>query len=102
MKKEWGVKYVDLVTAPGVDGVMVQHNAKRIGELKEAIGVSVAAHKSGVVAISGHFDCAGNPITEEEHKEEIRRDAELVKSWDLGVEVAGVWVNQDWQVERVV
>ena len=101
IKKEFGVEYVDLVTAPGVDGVMVQHNAKKIGELKEAIGVSAAVHKSGVVVVAGHFDCAGNPVTEEEHKAEIRRDAEMVKSWGLGVEVAGVWVNESWEVERV-
>jgi hypothetical protein len=61
--------------------------------------ISVNHHKSGVVAVVGHHDCAGNPVGKEEHVRHIRKAMDTVKSWNLGVRVLGLWVNDKWEVE---
>lgn len=95
-----GVDFVDTVTEPGLD--------KRISEfpdiaeeLRKKVVISIKAHKSRLVVVSGHADCAGNPVTDDEHRDHIRKGAEVVKSWNLGVDVVGVWVDHDWKVSPV-
>ena len=65
------------------------------------MAISVEAHGSKVVAVAGHHDCAGNPVTEEEHRRHILRAVETVRSWGFPVTIVGLWVNSNWQVEVV-
>jgi hypothetical protein len=52
--------------------------------------------------IVGHYDCAGNPVTEEEHRSQVQKAIDVIKSWNFPVrEIAGVWIGSDWTVELV-
>ncbi|MCK4606890.1 MAG: hypothetical protein KAU35_06305, partial [candidate division Zixibacteria bacterium] len=53
----------------------------------------VEKHGSEAVALVAHGDCAGNPVSEEEHLGHLRRGMELIRSWDLPVDIAGLWVD---------
>jgi len=48
--------------------------------------------------VSGHYDCAGNPVSDEEHISQIRKGVEVISSWGLDVKVIGVWVDGSWNV----
>lgn len=94
-----GVDYVDTITEPGIDksisdGVMA-------ASVRAKAEISVRAHGSKNIIVSGHHDCAANPASEQEHADMIRRAVSVVSSWNLGVEVAGVWVGPSWQVTRI-
>ena len=65
------------------------------------VGGMMNAHKSNLIVISGHYDCAGNPVSEDEHISHIKKSAEIISSWDLNVKVIGVWVNSSWNVQMV-
>lgn len=101
VKEKFHVDYVDSITEPGADKVLSSGEENKISEFKKKVEVSVKAHGSHVVVCACHFDCAGNPVSMEEHKIEIKRVAEVVKSWNLPVQVVPLWVNQSWQVEMV-
>jgi len=93
------VTYVDMVTEPGVDGLLAQGPSARASEIRQAVEVSVNAHHSAIVAIAGHYGCAGHPVSDDEHKESIRKAASAISRWGLSVRVVGLWVNSAWQVE---
>lgn len=99
IRVQYGVDYVDVVTLPGMDKVVSDNTD--VDQVRKMAALSVSAHKSPVVVVSGHHDCAGNPVSREEHIGHIQRGVEVIKAWDLGVEVVGVWVNSDWRIERV-
>jgi len=101
MKENLNVNYVDMVTEPGPDRVLSGGSVTGSISIKERVSVSVNAHGSGVVAIAGHYDCAGNPVPDEEHINQIRRSVKAVLSWGLGVRVLGLFVNENCQVETV-
>ena len=63
--------------------------------------ISVNAHKSKTVAATGHLDCAANPVSEAQHKQNIGEAVATLQSWDLPIQVIGLWVNSEWQVEVV-
>ena len=42
-----------------------------------------------------------NPVSKDEHLIQIRKSARIIKSWNLPVEVIAIWVNDQWEVEKV-
>lgn len=93
VKREYGVDFVDMITAPGA--------VKEVGFAGGALQISIDKHRSKVVAVAGHWDCAGNPVSDEEHKEMIKNAVEKVKSWGLDIEVVGVWVDGEGVVTKL-
>lgn len=63
--------------------------------------VSIRAHHSSVIAAVGHYDCAGNPVSKEEHLMQIKECVEVVASWGLPVRIVGLWVNERWEIEVI-
>jgi hypothetical protein len=94
--------FVDTITTPGPDKLLSSGPHSKVDHVREAVEVSVNAHKSSAVVVAGHFDCAANKVSDDEHKEQVRAAAAVVRSWGLPVRVAGLWVNEWWQVEVVV
>ncbi len=101
MVQHAGAKYVDLITEPGPEKMLTQGMFTQIEDLKRKVKVSVEAHHSQVVALAAHHDCAGNPVSDDEHKAQVQKGAQVIAGWGLGVRVVGLWVNDQWQVERV-
>ncbi len=74
--------------------------------LRRKLMISVDNHHSKGIVICGHHGCAGNPVSKEEHQDEIKEFCEEVeKYWNLSVPVYGLWVDEvdgEWKVAKVV
>lgn len=101
VRAHFGVQYVDMVTVPGPDGVLTQGAPQANKLILDYVRVSQEAHHSGVLAIAGHFGCAGHPVSPDEHIAAIRAAAAVAASWGLPMRVIGLWVNEGGQVEVV-
>jgi hypothetical protein len=93
--------FVDTITTPGPDKLISSGPHAKVDHIREAVTISVNAHKSSAVVVAGHYDCAANPSSADEHREQLRAAVEVIRSWGLPVRIAGLWVNEWWQVEVV-
>ncbi len=105
MKNNYSVDYVDMVTEPGPNRIICNHEAcdmAIIEDIKKRVAISVEHHGSKVVAVAGHFGCAGNPVPKEEQIEQLKKCKEAVESFGFPVEVILLWVEGDWEtVEKI-
>lgn len=101
MKDTYGVEYIDMITEAGPNKVLLEGSAGQLEEIKKKVLVSTEKHGSGTITIAGHHDCAGNPADRSQKENEIKRAVELIETWDLGAEVVGLYVNENWEVEVV-
>lgn len=102
MKQKYNIDGVDLVTFPGVDGVISNgENSDKIALIRNAVSISIEKHRSGIIAVVGHFDCAGNPGNREHHYEDIQKAVNEVSSWSFHAQVVGFYVNDKKQIEEV-
>ena len=99
IKQNYPADYVDTITEPGIDK-QVSSNSD-LNSIKAKVGISINKHKSTLIVVSGHYDCAGNPVSDEEHIEQIKKSVDVIKSWNLGVDVVGIWVDENWQINKV-
>jgi len=102
LKRVHGVDTVDLVSAPGVNKLLAEGIPSAHTEfLKGNASVSITAHQAGLIAVVGHYDCAGNPVDEQQHQRDIVAAVRTVAAWDLGVKVIGLWVDSAWSASEV-
>ena len=101
LKASFDAEFVDRITEPGVDKLLADGAAEVIEGIKQQVLISVNAHNSKTVAVVGHHDCAANPVSETQHRQDIGVAVATVQAWGLPVQVIGLWVNSEWQVEVV-
>lgn len=94
VKLHVNVDHVDLVTEPGPDRVLSSGPKNMIDEVLRKVAFSVRHHFSPVVVLAGHDNCAANPVSREEHIEQIKDGVEVILSYRLKVRVIGLWVGE--------
>ena len=97
IKKNYSVDYVDTITEPGDDKTIADDSI--LESIKTKIDISINAHKSELIVLSGHYDCAANLVSNEMHIEMIKKGVEIISALNLGVKVIGVWVDDSWNVK---
>lgn len=106
VRQKFGVEYVDTINRPGMAGKIVGPGAPEfLQALKEDIEVSLNGHQSKGLAVSGHQKCLGNPVPDEQQREEIRTSAVIIKDLIGGrVPVIPIFVvkgHNGWEVEEL-
>lgn len=101
MRSEFHVDYVDMITEPGPDKIMTIGSPAQVDSIRTRVAISVEKHHSTTVAVVGHHDCTGNPVSKETHRDQIRGAVRVIESWRLPVRLLGLWVNERWAVETI-
>ncbi len=102
MTGRYGADFVDTITEAGPNKILSDmDNEALIASIKARYEVSTLKHLSKTVAVVGHFDCGGNPSEMKKQLVQISKSCEEVEKWNKDVEVIGLWVNEQWQVELV-
>jgi len=103
LKDKYSLDYVDMITEPGPDKMLTQGKPEQVESIKSRVLISVNAHGSDTIFIAAHYDCAGNPVSKEEHTKHVRECMKIVRSWNLPVEhVVGAWINDKWAIEIIL
>ena len=102
MKSVYKVEYVDTITEPGpVKLIAEDSESDKVASILEKIGISVNCHKSEVIAVAAHVDCAGNPVDNDVQKGQLEKSVEFIKSKFSQCEVVGLWIGDDWKAEKI-
>ncbi len=92
----------NMITEPGPDKILSGNKNSGITKsIKVRVAISVEKHKSGVIVIVGHYDCAGNPVNERTHRMQIKKAIQNVDSWNSEVPVFGLWLDRDWKATLI-
>lgn len=99
LRKTYNLDFVDTVTEPGPVKILAENLA--VDSIINRVNISVGNHGSKLIAIVAHYDCAGNPVSKETQFEQMEKALQTVRGWNLDVECVGLWVGEDWQVEKI-
>ncbi|WP_226585608.1 carbonic anhydrase [Halobacillus litoralis] len=101
MQERYGTEYIDMITEAGPTKFLLEGSEDQLVSVQAKIKISADNHGSNVVAVVGHHNCAGNPVEREVKEGQIKESVDLVKSWGFNVDVIGLYVNENWEVEVV-
>jgi hypothetical protein len=102
LKNRFQADYVDVISEPGPNLILAKHTVPiLVKSIFSRLQVSVKKHKSKGIAIVGHFDCSGNPGSKEEQIQHTKTAIDLVKKTFNRIEIIGLWVDENWEVEEL-
>ncbi|MFB3881827.1 MAG: carbonic anhydrase [Armatimonadota bacterium] len=101
LRRRHYLDYVDTITTPGADRALVEGAAGLVEHLRASALMSVKQHGSIILAVVGHHDCTGNPVTRDQHIAQIAKAMQVARSWKLAAPVIGLFLGESGQVEEV-
>jgi len=102
IKTRYQVDFVDMITEAGPIFALSQSGEDNIAEsIRKRAELSVQKHRSRLIALVAHDDCAGNPVGKDAQIQQVRLALRNVAAWDIGVQVVGLWIDEHGGVEKV-
>ena len=102
IKNKYKVDYVDEITEAGPNKILSENkDAQKINNIRARVDISINGHGSKLIAIVGHYDCAGNLSPKEEQLKHLQKAGQIVGEWSPNVKIIALWVNANWQVEEI-
>ena len=100
IKDEYEFDFVDMLTEPGMDGLLSDEKFILAPLLKKML-ISIQVNSAKKIFVAGHYDCRGNPVSDAEHKRQIIAGVQRLRIDFPQTEVIGLWVNSMWEVEKL-
>ncbi len=102
LKENYSITYVDVITEAGPCKLLAENKDKTsVNSIIERTKISINRHGSKLIAISGHYDCAGNPCDEEKQRKQIRESIKQLKSSFPEIKIIGLWIDNDCKINDV-
>ncbi|MFH1101163.1 MAG: carbonic anhydrase [Methanobacteriota archaeon] len=103
MKQKNHIDFVDMITEPGPNKILAENKKSfDVDFIKKRVEISVKKHGSTLIAIVGHYDCAGNPVNNKIQKQQITSSVKTIQSWGFNVSVIGLWIDDQWKVHKII
>ena len=96
----FGVRHLDTITTAGLIKHIAEDTAQT-ANLFSNLEISMKAHGSRQVAVVAHHDCAGNPVSDRVQRHQVAIALTRLAEAFPEVEVIGLWLNEQWIVERI-
>jgi len=109
-RRKFGARYPDTITEAGLVGKLSQDLPDQIflDSIKNKLDISLEKHHSLGIVVHGHQECAGNPVDDERHKDDIRKSVQAIRSLiNSSVPIVGVFAKRPsgksskWEIEEV-
>ena len=80
-KEKFNAEYPDTITEAGLVGKLAteEEGSPLFESIKQKILISLEKHHSRGIVIHGHEECAGNPVSEEQHIDDVKKSVEQLK-----------------------
>ena len=102
VQRYFDARYVDSITEPGPVRILAgRQNSAEAESIWQRVDISLEKHKSLGVAVVAHHDCAGNPLPKEEQLKQLEKAVSVVREKYSAVQVVGLWVDEQWQVQKI-
>ena len=102
LQERFFAEYIDTITEPGPNRILAEKtDQSQVASILARIKISVDKHGSRHIAIIGHHDCAGNPVSKEQQIDHLHKAAAFIRREYPKVEVIGIWVDEKWRIHEI-
>ena len=102
IKEKYNIRYIDVITEPGPCSILAQNIDNFLVEsIKNRLIISLKKHGSKIIFISGHYDCAGNPVSKDIQVQQIIKSEKFLLQKYPDVKVVKLWIDKNWEVEEL-
>jgi len=102
MTKNYKVDFVDTITEAGPNRILCQPKKNLSKSIINRVNISLNKHKSKIIAIVGHNDCAGSPCSDDKQITYTLKAVAFLKRKYPAIKIIGLFVDVfSWKVKEV-
>lgn len=102
LREEFNVLYVDTITLAGPVKILAKNEQKSLVEnVLFRTNISIDVHGSNVIAVCGHYDCAGIREPDENQIMYIKQSMKRLQELYPNVTVLGLWLDHEFKVHKI-
>jgi hypothetical protein len=79
LRKAFGLDGLDFLTVPGPDGLIDPERRDEWAAVLFQVRLLIEVHAPTTLAVAGHERCAGNPVSDAEHRTAVMKTAGKLK-----------------------
>ncbi len=102
LQNHTSAEYIDMITEPGPVQYLAKGSGDHYNSIVARVRVSLESHKSETLAITAHFDCAGNPLDEAAQRHQLEKAyTNLKRLLPENINLLCLWIDADFCVHSV-
>ena len=102
LASKYGYDLPDTITDPGpVKDLASANDTVYLDRVCARIDISVHKHGSRHIFLTGHHDCAGNPVSREAQIRQLGISSQRIKARYPECQVNTLYINDQWRCEEV-
>ncbi len=102
LKEKLGVQYIDMITEPGPVKILSENAGSEAAKsIFRKISISIDKHQSLGIAVVAHHDCAGNPVSADVQREQLKESVDAIREVFPDVKVIGLWSDETWSITEI-
>lgn len=97
-----GYQFVDMITEPGpVKHITSKKKTHTKKSILSRIVLSRDRHASDFIALIAHYDCAGNPVTDEIQISQLYESKKIITELFPSSIILPLWIDDQMQVHKI-
>lgn len=102
LRKSFALSHVDTITEAGPVKILAERtNLPIIDSILRRLDISVHRHGSRLIAVVGHYDCAGDPADKSLQMNELENASDFLAMKYPQCDIRRIWVDEDWIATEV-
>jgi hypothetical protein len=102
LRSRFAAQYVDMVTEAGPCRILAECKERHvIGSLLNRVGISLSKHQSRGIAVIGHEDCGGNPVSKELQVDQLGAAVAFLRLHYPETPIIALWVELSGYIEEI-
>lgn len=97
----YAVKYVDMITEPGMDDLLAQRPLNELSNILGKIDTSIRVHGTEEIFVVAHHDCIANPVDQRTHRELVMKAVDRLKELKPDMKIIGVWIDSNLAAQKL-
>ena len=104
LKTKYDARFVDIISEAGPISYILDLDNDILKNMYKKVNISIKIHKSNVLALCAHTDCAGVALgmTDAAQINTIKTAVIRMRKEFKDIEIIGLFVNNEWEVEEVI
>ena len=103
IKSNYDADYVDMVTEPGPNKILADDvESGVVNNILDRVNISIKHHGSKLLAVVGHFGCAGNQADKATQINHLKKAKENLATRFKDIEIILLWVPKGWDKAELI
>ncbi len=102
LQERFDAEHVDNITEAGPNLILAeQKRTASVQAILERLKISIENHNSIGIALVGHHECAGNPVSKDDQIGHMAKAIQFLREHYPNTQMLGLWIDENREIHEI-